>query len=124
MENFRLLSAFCKKQGINLYKILKKRVDGNTQYNKWYQFFDATLNWERTSEGYFYWYKQQLYLTFFALICEYNTSEQQNIELYLQNLLKRFQTPKEAQKIRKEFYKQFIKYKENHILTFINESKL
>ena len=99
-------------------------LQGRENIIKWYQFFDATLNWERTSEGYIYWYKQQIYLTFFALICEYNTSEQQNIELYLQNLLERFQTPKEAQKIRKEFYKQFIKYKENHILTFINESKL
>lgn len=66
---------FCKERNL-ISKVLQLVEKPNSYYN----YFDKTLTWDGTSEGYGYWYHLQLDLVFFCLemknrICNHYDNE-------------------------------------------------
>ena len=53
------------------YAYFRKREIGGY----WFRFFDNYLNWEREKEGFQYWYKKQLQLTYCAILIDKNISK-------------------------------------------------
>ena len=56
----------CVKVNNTYYAYFRKREIGGY----WFRFFDSFLNWEREKEGFQYWYKKQLLLTYCAILID------------------------------------------------------
>jgi hypothetical protein len=53
------------------YAYFRKREIGGY----WFRFFDNHLKWEEEKEGFQYWYKKQLQLTYCAILIDKNISK-------------------------------------------------
>ena len=61
----------CVKVHNTYYAYFRKREIGGY----WFRFFDNYLNWEKEKEGFQYWYKKQLQLTYCAILIDKNISK-------------------------------------------------
>lgn len=74
----------CVKVNKTYYAYFRKReIDGY-----WFSFFDAYLNWEREKEGFQYWYKKQLQLTYCAILIDKHISKKACD--YMDGLMRRY----------------------------------
>lgn len=80
-----------------LTDLRSKRAVNNTFYvsfrnraisGSWFRFFDNHLNWEREKEGFQYWYKKQLQLTYCAILIDKNISK--TASDYMNELMRRY----------------------------------
>lgn len=69
----------------------------------WWKYFDATLIWDRTIEGWEYWLKEQINLAYFAFIVEKSDNEKNKISVYIENLLGRYSLSISARSIKYKF---------------------
>ena len=74
----------CVKVNNSYYAYFRKREIGGY----WFRFFDNHLNWEREKEGFQYWFKKQLQLTYCAILIEKHTSK--TVCDYIDNLMSRY----------------------------------
>lgn len=69
----------------------------------WWKYFDDTLIWDRTIEGWEYWLKEQINLAYFAFIVEKSDNEKNKISVYIENLLGRYSLSISARSIKYKF---------------------
>lgn len=94
----RYLYFFIKSRNIKYpYQFSDKDI------SVWWRYFDDTLNWGHTIEGWAYWLEEQINLAYFAFIVEKSDNEKNKISFYIQNLLKRFSTSLVAHNIKYKF---------------------
>lgn len=67
-----LKDLYCEMDANNtFYAYFRKRaIDGD-----WFRFFDIFLNWSKEKEGFQYWYKKQLQLTYCAILIDNKISK-------------------------------------------------
>lgn len=95
IDDYKKIIYCCKH--LQCWSLLKDLHVNNTFYvsfrnreisGNWFRFFDNHLNWEREKEGFQYWYKKQLQLTYCAILIDKNISKRACT--YMNELMRRY----------------------------------
>ena len=112
IDDYKKIVYCCKHlQCWSLLKDLHCEMDVNNTFyayfrkieigGHWFRFFDNHLKWESEKEGFQYWYKKQLQLTYCAILIDNKISK--TACDYLNNLMGRYSHSKWSYIIKNDF---------------------